>query len=314
MPVRDFSSEQARQELRELTGYEDWLLQHVYKLTEDELFPEWPDAVVYDADTKSSVVRNSGRGNAVLLDWRPGFLQVAPPLVFVASFKLLDMLFEWVLKVTDRFDGYQFSRKIKQLDKPGIVYPSVLQARPWLVAALAALYKCSEPLRGTIIHSRHFESSNGGLRIASSKNEVVGEYVELSAEDLRTYAQLSVSVLKYLHGDWHLDAHREKRLRWQIDALQKLHRLEPLGQAQPRHVCVRWNTRDPNIRIVDVDWIQGDILERNPGQDVTFDLRVVIASEGRSSPRAYLIPYEVLPRLDSLPEAQWADYSSPIPD
>ena len=131
MPVRDFSSEQARQELRELTGYEDWLLQHVYKLTEDELFPEWPDAVVYDADTKSSVVRNSGRGNAVLLDWRPGFLQVAPPLVFVASFKLLDMLFEWVLKVTDRFDGYQFSRKIKQLDKPGIVYPSVLQARPW---------------------------------------------------------------------------------------------------------------------------------------------------------------------------------------
>ena len=72
MPVRDFSSEQARQELRELTGYEDWLLQHVYKLTEDELFPEWPDAVVYDADTKSSVVRNSGRGNAVLLDWRPG--------------------------------------------------------------------------------------------------------------------------------------------------------------------------------------------------------------------------------------------------
>ena len=297
MPVRDFSSEQARQELRELTGYEDWLLQHVYKLTEDELFPEWPDAVVYDADTKSSVVRNSGRGNAVLLDWRPGFLQVAPPLVFVASFKLLDMLFEWVLKVTDRFDGYQFSRKIKQLDKPGIVYPSVLQARPWLVAALAALYKCSEPLRGTIIHSRHFESSNGGLRIASSKNEVVGEYVELSAEDLRTYAQLSVSVLKYLHGDWHLDAHREKRLRWQIDALQKLHRLEPLGQAQPRHVCVRWNTRDPNIRIVDVDWIQGDILERNPGQDVTFDLRVVIASEGRSSPRAYLIPYAVLPSL-----------------
>ena len=314
MPVRDFSSEQARQELRELTGYEDWLLQHVYKLTEDELFPEWPDAVVYDADTKSSVVRNSGRGNAVLLDWRPGFLQVAPPLVFVASFKLLDMLFEWVLKVTDRFDGYQFSRKIKQLDKPGIVYPSVLQARPWLVAALAALYKCSEPLRGTIIHSRHFESSNGGLRIASSKNEVVGEYVELSAEDLRTYAQLSVSVLKYLHGDWHLDAHREKRLRWQIDALQKLHRLEPLGQAQPRHVCVRWNTRDPNIRIVDVDWIQGDILERNPGQDVTFDLRIVITDDESNPPRAYLIPYEVLPRLDSLPEERWSDYISPMPD
>ena len=314
MPVRDFSSEQARHELRELVGYEGWLLQSVYELTEDELFPEWPDAVVYDADTKSSVVRNSGRVNAVLFDWRPGFLQVAPPLDFVASFKLLDMFFEWILKTNDRLDGFQFSRKIKQLELPGLAYPSVLQTRPWLVAALTALYKCSEPLRGTIIHARHFDSSNGGLRIASSKKGVVGESIELSAEDLRTYAQLSVSVLKYLHGDWHLDAHREKCLRWQIDALQKLHKLDPLGQVQPRHMRVRWDTRDPNIRIVDVPRIQRDILERNPGQDVTFDLRVVIASEGRSSPRAYLIPYEVLPRLDSLPEAQWADYSSPIPD
>jgi hypothetical protein len=121
------------------------------------------------------------------------------------------------------------------------------------------------------------------LRIASSKNEVVGEYVELSAEDLRTYAQLSVSVLKYLRGDWHLDAHREKRLRWQLDALQKLHKLEPLGQAEPRHLRVRWNTRDPNIQIVDVPRIQRDILERNPGKDVTFDLRIEPAPVGRTS-------------------------------
>lgn len=314
MPVRDFSSEQARQELRELTGYEDWLLQHVYKLTEDELFPEWPDAVVYDADTKSSVARNSGRGNAVLFDWRPGFLQVAPPLIFVASFKLLDMMFEWVLNGNDRPAGFRFGKKIEQLEKPGLVYPPSLHSRPWLVAALTALYQRSEPLRGSIIHSRHFDSSNGVLRVASSKNGVVGESIELSAEELRTFAQLSASVLKYLQGDWRLDAHREKCLRWQIDALQKLHRLEPLGQAQPRHVCVRWNTRDPNIRIVDVDWIQGDILERNPGQDVTFDLRIVITDDESNPPRAYLIPCEVLPRLDSLPEERWSDYISPMPD
>lgn len=314
MLVRDFSSAQARQELRELVGYEDWLLQHVYKLTEDELFPEWPDAVVYDAETKSAVVRNSGRLHMMLGDWRAGFLQVAPPLVFVASFKLLDMLFEWILKANDRLNGYQFSQKIKELELPGLVYPSVLHARSWLVEALIALYKGSESLRGTIIHSRHFKASQGGLQIASSKNEVVGEHIELSAEELRTYAQLSVSVLKYLYGDWHLDTHREKYLRWQIDGLQKLHKLEPLGQVQPRHMCVRWNTRDPNIRIVDVPRIQREISERSPGQDVTFDLRIVITEDEQSPLLAYLIPYEVLPRLDSLPEAQWADYSSPIPD
>lgn len=224
------------------------------------------------------------------------------------------MLFEWVLKGNNQPADFRFWEKKKQLASPDLLYPPILQARLWLATALTALYKCSEPLRGTIIHSRHFESSNGGLRIESSKSEVVGEYVELSADDLRTYAQLSVSVLKYLHGDWHLDAHREKCLRWQLDALQKLHKLEPLGQAEPRHLRVRWNTRDPNIQIVDVPRIQRDILERNPGKDVTFDLRIVINGEEPNPALAYLIPYEILPRLDSLPEAQWANYSSPIPD
>ena len=314
MPSKDIYPESTFQELRERVSYEDLLLQTVYNLTEDELFPVWPDEMAYEANTPNFREIHSGRCHGVMGDWRQGFLLNASPLIFVTSFKLLDMLFEWILERNDKKTNVGFKTKLNELDKPGLLYPTMLGARPWLVRSLKALYRCSNPLRGTIIHSRHFESSNGELRIASSKDEVVGEPIEFSAEGLRTYAQLSVSVLKYLHGDWRLDTHREKCLRWQIDALQKLHKLEPLGQLQPRHMRVRWNTRDPDIRIVDVPRIQRDILERNPGKDVTFDLRIVITDDDRNPARAYLIPCEALPRLESLPEAQWADYSSPIPD
>lgn len=291
-------SPRAMQELRELVGYEDWLLQSVYKLTENELFPEWPDSVVFDAETRSPVTTRYGRSHVVLGDWRPGFQQAATPLIFATSFKLLDMLVEWILKNEGPI-GFSFSEKIKKLTSLNLRYPSFLESRPWLVERIKALYIRSEPLRSSIIHSKNFSSEDGVLRVASSKRGVIGESIELSADDLRIFAQFSVSVLRFLYGDWSINAHREKYLRWQVDSLQKLHKLELLGQKQPLHTRVRWNTYDPNVQSIDWGEIQRYLSNQNPGQDVTFDLRVVVLKENNPI-AAYFIPFEVLPLLNSL--------------
>lgn len=298
------------QELRERVGYEDWLLESVYKLAEDELFPDWPDAVIYEVDASVPVATVHGRAHIVIGDWRPGFLEAGAPLLFTTSFKLLDMLFEWVLERNERTVGFRFSSKLQQLESPGPCYPVLLSSRPWLVDRLAGLYKHAEPLRGTIIHSRHFTSTNGALRVAISRGSVLGESVELGASDLRTFAQLSVSVLRYIQGDWALSAYREKVLRWQLDRLGKLHKLVSLGQNEPRHTRVRWYTRDPQIQNVDVDRVRRDLRAQNPTQDITFDLRVVVL-QGETAVEAYLIPPELLPRLASLRD--FSNYRCDVP-
>ena len=277
------------QELRARVGYEDWLLESVYKLTEGELFPDWPDQVIYKLGCTTPQIMVYCRGNTVLGDWRPGFLDAGAPLVFTASFKLLDMLFEWVLARNGKTADFRFQKKLQQLEQPGLSYPAILESRPWLIERLKRLYRESEPLRGTIIHSRHFSSTNGTLRVASSRHDVVGEHIDLEAADLRALAQVVVSTLRFLEGDWALTTYREKILRKQLDQLGKLHKLDCLGQQEPRHISVRWCTSDPQIQNIDVNRIRRDLDASCSGQDVSFDLRVVVF-QGSTAVEAYLIP------------------------
>lgn len=88
----------ALQKLAERTEYETWLLEAVYALVEQEFFLSWPDAVVYPADKSKAQFFGYARGNIVLVDWRPGFMNAGSPLVFVSTLKVLDMLIEWVLE------------------------------------------------------------------------------------------------------------------------------------------------------------------------------------------------------------------------
>lgn len=277
------------QDLRARVEYEDWLLESVYKLAEGELFPDWPDEVIYKLGAMTPQTMVYGRAHMILGDWRPGFLEAGAPLVFTASFKLLDMLFEWVLARNVKTADCGFQKKLQQLEQAGLSYPAILESRPWLIERLKGLYRESEPLRGTIIHSRHFSSTNGTLRVASSKRGVVGEGIDLEAADLRALAQVVVSVLRFLQGDWALTAYREKVLRRQLDQLGKLHKLDSLGQQEPRHISVRWCTGDPQIQNIDVNRIRRDLDASCSGQDVSFDLRVVVF-QGPTAVEAYLIP------------------------
>ena len=288
--TEDHFSADSLQELRDRVEYEDWLLESVYNLAEGELFPDWPDEVIYKLGAMTPQTMGYGRANMIIGDWRPGFLEAGAPLVFTASFKLLDMLFEWVLAQNgENVRLSSFQEKLTKVEKSVLSYPPILASRPWLVERLRGLYKESEPFRGTIIHSRHFSSTNGTLRVASSKRGVVGEDIDFDAADLRALAQVVVSTLRFLDGDWALTTYREKVLRRQLDQLGKLHKLDCLGQQEPRHISVRWCTNDPQIQNIDVNRIRSDLDASCSGQDVSFDLRVVVF-QGLTAAEAYLIP------------------------
>ena len=86
--------------------------------------------------------------------------------MFTASFKLLDMLLEWVLEQNGYVPSHRYAEKIGTLKGP-VTYPAVIESRPCLRDRLRALFASAEPLRGTIIHSRHFRSEDGTLQVSS---------------------------------------------------------------------------------------------------------------------------------------------------
>lgn len=151
----------ALQRLSERVAYEAWLLEAAYKLVEQELFPSWPDdAVVYRLGAVKPQIFGFARAHIEIGDWRPGFLNAGAPLVFVVTFKLLDMLMEWVLEQNGIGSTHRFEQKLKHLSSSP-TFPDVVEARPWLKDRLTGLYRTLEPFRGTVIHGSKFTSTDG---------------------------------------------------------------------------------------------------------------------------------------------------------
>jgi hypothetical protein len=304
----------AATDLKERTEYEVWLLEAVYDIVGDP-FKHGPDAMVYPPDGGPPKFTIYGSFKIDLGDWRPGFLQVGAPLVFVTAFKVLDMLLEWVLGQNGHASTFRFVEKIKSLKgaKGHITFPHAIEQEPWMRERLIALYEELEPLRGTLIHERHFTSKGGGLEVAGSKKGTVGMMVSISAPDLRNLAVVLLSLLRHLLGTSPMDAYVVKRTRRALDELVHLHRLPVLGQLPVGRLRVRrYVAVTPTIDL-DLDAIRSDIRANRTNQDVVWDLRLVmVAPDGAHS---YLVPWEHLqgPRLRKT-SAELAQWTAELPN
>jgi len=266
--------------LAERTAYEGWLLEEAYRIDDNLVVSPERDHVIFAPDLQ--LVKHFGymAANFKLGDWRPGFLEACAPLVFGTAFKLLDMTLEWVLIENGRKATFRFEEKIKAVKDPALVFPPLLASRMWLRERLVALYEQLDPLRGTVIHDREFESVAGGLSVSSSRKGVVGPRVTITAEDLRNLADLFTRVRRYLLGDWQVDAFREKRMRFACDQLAGLHGIVSLGQQSPVFSPVRLYHVEAEPLVVDLDALRDAVRARHANQDAVFDLCLVTLHEG----------------------------------
>lgn len=277
------------------TEYESWLIEAVYEIADQSLFVKENDHLIYMPDGTPPNQKIYANAAISLGDWKPSFLDAGAPLVFITDFKLLDMLFEWILTNNERAPDYRFEKKIKSLKKKEeIEFPPLIEIRPWLRDRLIALYEYLEPLRGTIIHNRHFKSQNGSLEVSSTRGGEIGSQVTITSKDLRNLSLLIISLLRYLEGEWGVDLFGEKRIRYTLDELKHLHQLTSLGQLPPNYISIRIYIRDEEDIQLDMGRICNDVKKSLPGQDVIFDLRLITISRDGSNAKAYLIPWQQL--------------------
>lgn len=275
------------------TDYEAWLLEAVYEITNRRIAVEDVDELIYPPSGRPPTQTIYGVGNITIGDWRPGFLEAGAPLVLVTAFKLLDMLLEWVLIANGHGSTHKFVQKIKLL-KGSVQFPTLIGSRPWLRERLVALYEKLEPLRGTIIHERHFKSSGGSLQVSASKGGAVGVPFSFSPADLRNLALVLVSLLRYLEDKWTMDEFREKRVHRALDELAHLHGLPSLGQLPPGFLNVRVYVLEGDQIQCDLDRIRRDVAAKRPNEDVMFDLRIVSVNSDGARATAYLVPWNQL--------------------
>lgn len=266
--------------------------------------------MIYPANATPPKFIAYARGNIVLGDWRGGFLNAGAPLVFVTAFKLMDMIMEWVLEENGIAPSFRFQQKLNQFTS-SIRFPAALESKPWLRERLIGLYRTLEPLRGTIIHSKHFASSDGTIRVSSSKGNVIGPKIEIAPGELRKLALTLVSILRYVGGAWLLNEHREKQLRHDFDNLLHLHGCSTLGQSRPFSPTVRVYCSHADLHAIDLRKIQADLAARYVSEDCMFDLRIVVVQETAVTD-AFLLPWEII--RDALTLGDLEPHRVAIPD
>jgi len=281
------------------TDYEAWLLEAVYEMVEQSLAAKKSDDFIYPPNGGPPVSTMYLSAHGVIGDWRGGFLKVGAPLVFVTAFKILDMLIEWMLAQNGNAPTYRFKDKIKAL-KGAIQFPTLVETRPWLRARLCALYKQLEPLRGTIIHNRHFTSAGGSLEVSSTKKGKIGPVVRIAGTDLRNLALVLVSVLRYLQGTWAMDTLEEKRLRRALDEVAHLHKLPMLGQLPPQRLKVQLCVLDGDPITFDLAKVRADIAKKHPTKDTVFDVLLIAVARDGTRAKAYLVPWDQLQQMGKL--------------
>ncbi|MDU9049736.1 MAG: hypothetical protein Q3M30_12885 [Candidatus Electrothrix sp. Rat3] len=311
-------SPNAMSHLAERTEYEAWLLEAVYNIVGEEWSPSFPDAVIYPIGSSKPEAIMHGSMNITLSDWRPGFLNAGAPLVFVTTFKLLDMFIEWVLEKNECEATFRFNDKVKLLkSSQALIFPSFIESRPWLKERLIGFYSLLAPLRNTIIHDRHFTSSDGTINVSSRKKKGhgVNPPVEINSSALGALTLIVVSILKYVNGTWFLDQYHEKTLRRKLDGLTHLHGLPSLGQRQPFFTTVRVYSTNLDHSAINLSAVRNDIGKVFPHNDCMFDLRILTVKEGEVI-NAFLFPWALLGdegfEWDNISDLE--KYQVPIPD
>ena len=297
------------------TEYEVYLLEAVYEIAERRIGASDPDEFIYPTSDAPPRTVKYVSSHIAIGDWRSSFLKVGTPLVFVTAFKTLDMLMEWVLVENGSPSTYKFSEKIRKLTG-SVLFPPLIEGRPWLRERLCALYKQLEPLRGTIIHDRRFKSAGGSLDVSSTKGGSIGPVVSMADEDVRNLVVTVCSLVQYLKGTWQMDAFQEKRLRFALDELSTLHGLPSLGQLAPQRLEVQLCILDADPIELDLARIRSDIAMKFPRNDTVFDVRVAVLSRDGTGATAYLIPWDQVSQTQNMftrCQADLACYAAAIP-
>jgi hypothetical protein len=281
--------------LRARTEYEAWLLEDIYKLTDGRQRTEHVDDLVFPPDGGPPKHTVFATANLVVGDWRPQFIGSCAPLILVTTFKLLDMLMEWILIENGHAPTFRFSAKIQQLKRPH-QFPHPMAGLEWWCERVTALYGVLEPLRGTIIHAPHFESKSGALDVSVSSRKGLPATTSLAVTDLRNLALLLVSTIRHVEKAWSFDLFAEKRVRWILDQLTRLHRGVSLGQRQPVFINTRVYMFQEDPIVVDLGAIRREVVRKLPSNDAVFDLYLIVINDETRAGRAFRIPSDELER------------------
>ena len=218
------------------------------------------------------------------------------PLTFIASFKALDMIFEWIFEENCVNVPWSFKGKVKLLKKESnLQLPSLFKSQPYLYTYTKTLFCQLLPYRHEVVHKNSFSVSEDTLTLSSSEQ---GTSLTLSSKQVDYLVRFVHALVRALVGDIVIDRNKEMLLRYYLDVLEPVHGLKTFNQQSPLFVHVKLTApRQGAAFPVDLKQVRDKLALTYPTQEVIFDLKVQAVDGEKLIAKWYFAPEEV-PGLD----------------
>lgn len=186
-------------ELHRMTEYERWSLTSLAELSGDIKLEKYTVETLVDRPTDRELTSDGQRVAYVRTSSSIGgrgvdrVISDITPLIFVSSYKCLDLFVEWFLEInginpTGSNDDWTFNNKVNKIsslelnNNPNI--PSIFESNPQIFTYMSNIYTELEEYRHSIIHGMNFEVNNSTLIINNNYDE---SYV-FGVEELFSFA------------------------------------------------------------------------------------------------------------------------------
>lgn len=291
----------AQQELLNKLDYELWLLD---QLAEYQLFDGGTDIATLKIRIDEPETDIWDLDSGTLLFVPREVITAITPLVFTASYKMLDIIFEWILEENLRVGQIEkvpwgFQDKLKLLkSNPNLQYPPLFATQKYLHSYSEALFHRLLPYRNEIVHNNAFSVSKDkdNLILSSSKNEKIG--LTLSRAQVGCLIRFVVALSRALAGVIKVDAHRDRLLKYHLDSLATAHGLKAFKQQKPLLVNVELEmSKRCGSFPVNLKQIRDRVS--TTFQDVCFNLTVRVVDGGNLIAKWYFEEEDV-PTLDEV--------------
>jgi hypothetical protein len=223
------------------------------------------------------------------------------PLTFTASYKMLDMIFEWILEENHRSGNiskvpWRFSDKLKLLaNSCKLQFPPLFRSHQYLHVYSEALFRRLLPYRNAIVHDKNFSVSRDTLTLTSSKN---GISLTLSRVHIGCLVRFVIALVRALAGVVVVDTYTDNLMRYHLDALATAHGLAIFNQQMPLLVHVELTVpRHGDSFPANLKQARDTVRRIHPGKDVVFNL-TVLAVEGENLIAKWYFAAEEVPALD----------------
>lgn len=261
----------SRTRLRDKIGYERWLLRFISE-TQD-VFEGGIDTTITLTSGSQVAHVNIGVTEVIGSGLAIKALDALSALTFVSCYKVLDMIFEWILEENQFSVPWEFSKKVKLVKNRPLTYPLLLDQQPYIRKYLLALYENLLDYRNEVVHRNRFHVADDWLIISTARK---ADSLELDRGRLGALVKVAVSVVDMLAGAAAYDQEADAWLKYHLDRIHDLHGLPAFGQTQPLRVNVELKIEGENgVFRADLRAMRDVLTRIYPNATVVADLKIL---------------------------------------